>query len=85
VLLIPCPHCGPRALAEFSFERPLESIVPPDASTEAAVERLFTRENPRGPSWELWRHAFGCRAWLKIRRDTATHAILEVERMERRP
>ena len=85
MLLIPCPHCGPRALAEFTFERPVESIVPLDASTEAAVAHLYTRENPRGPSWELWRHAYGCRAWLRIQRDTATHAILATEPMERRP
>jgi sarcosine oxidase subunit delta len=63
----------------------MESIVPLDSSTEEAVERLYTRENPRGPSWELWRHAYGCRVWLKIHRDTATHAILAVALAERRP
>jgi heterotetrameric sarcosine oxidase delta subunit len=75
MLLIRCPHCGPRAGAEFTFERPEESIVPLDATPEAAAERLFTRDNPRGRSAELWRHAYGCRAWLRVERDTATHAI----------
>ena len=84
MLLIPCPHCGPRALAEFTFERPVESIAPLDAATEEAVARLYTRENPRGPSLELWRHAYGCRAWLRIVRDTATHALLTVDLAEAR-
>jgi sarcosine oxidase delta subunit len=92
MLLIRCPHCGPRAGAEFTFERPEESIVPLDATPEAAAERLFTRDNPRGRSAaagvasrgtidssgrsaELWRHAYGCCAWLRVERDTATHAI----------
>jgi len=60
----------------------MESILPLDASTEAAVRRLYTRENPRGPSRELWRHAYGCRAWLNIQRDTATHAVLAVDLLD---
>ncbi len=75
MLLIRCPHCGPRAGAEFAFERPEEAIVPLDATPEAAAQHLFTRDNPRGRSSELWRHAYGCRAWLRVERDTATHAI----------
>jgi heterotetrameric sarcosine oxidase delta subunit len=75
MLLITCPYCGPRALAEFAFERPAESIAPLDATPEAAAQRLYTRENPRGRSSELWRHAYGCRAWLRVERDTATHEI----------
>ncbi len=77
MLLIHCPHCGPRAGAEFAFERPVEAIVPLDAVPEEAMARLYTRENPRGPSWELWRHAHGCRAWIRVLRDTATHEILQ--------
>jgi sarcosine oxidase subunit delta len=82
MLLIPCPLCGPRAGAEFTFERPVESIVPLTASTEEAVERLFTRDNPRGPSLELWRHAYGCRAWITLTRNTVTHDITEARLFE---
>jgi methylglutamate dehydrogenase subunit B len=77
MIQITCPHCGPRSGVEFAFERPVEAIVPLEASTEEAMARLYTRENPRGLSWELWRHAHGCRAWIKLRRDTATHEVLE--------
>ncbi len=76
MLLIVCPCCGPRAGVEFAFERPIESIVQIDAAPEDAMRRLYSRDNPRGPSWELWRHAYGCGAWLKLRRDTATHDII---------
>ncbi len=82
MLMIRCPHCGPRSGAEFTFERPIESIIPLDASPEDATRLLYTRENPRGASWELWRHAYGCRTWLKLNRDTATHEIAETALFE---
>jgi sarcosine oxidase subunit delta len=82
MMLIPCPHCGPRAAAEFTFERPMESIVALDATPSEAIERLYTRVNPKGPSWELWRHGYGCRGWIKLLRDTATHQITEVSAIE---
>eukprot|EP01037_Dinobryon_pediforme_P010722 gene10722-10799_t len=31
-MLIPCPHCGPRAQSEFTFDRPVEAITKPDGS-----------------------------------------------------
>ena len=49
MLLITCPHCGPRAGAEFTFERPAESIVRLDATPEAAAERLFYARKSPGP------------------------------------
>ncbi|MEY2884204.1 MAG: Sarcosine oxidase, delta subunit [Pseudomonadota bacterium] len=78
MLLIACPHCGPRAQAEFVFERPVETIFGVDTPTAALVEKLYTRTNPRGVSIELWRHARGCRAWLQIDRNTVTHVISAV-------
>jgi len=77
-VLIACPYCGPRDLAEFSFERPIASIVAIDAPVDVAMRALFTRDNPRGPSAELWRHTYGCRAWLRMERDTASHVIADV-------
>jgi heterotetrameric sarcosine oxidase delta subunit len=82
MMLIPCPHCGPRAAAEFTFERPVESIVPLVATPDEAIQRLYTRENPRGPSLELWRHAYGCRGWIKLLRNTLTHEISDVAAMD---
>jgi heterotetrameric sarcosine oxidase delta subunit len=75
MMLIACPHCGPRAQTEFTYERTIDSVVPPDADPAQAMERLFARANPRGLDEELWRHTFGCRAWLVMTRHRVTHAI----------
>jgi heterotetrameric sarcosine oxidase delta subunit len=81
MFLIACPYCGPRAQAEFVYERTLDSIVPLDADAETAIRTLYTRTNPRGVSRELWRHIYGCRAWLEISRHTVTHEISAVSVM----
>lgn len=78
MLLIDCPHCGPRAQIEFAYERTLDSIVTLDMPPEEAVARLYERANPRGLDDELWRHSFGCRQWLVLRRHRVTHEIVSV-------
>jgi heterotetrameric sarcosine oxidase delta subunit len=75
MMLIPCPHCGPRAQAEFVYERTMDSLVPISADPDSAMVALFTRNNPRGLDDELWRHTFGCRAWMVLRRHRVTHVI----------
>ncbi len=77
---IECPVCGARDSREFTYlgaarlaERPA-----PDAGADAFHEYLHIRDNPAGPNAELWQHAFGCRAWLRVVRDTTSHAILSV-------
>ena len=75
MMLITCPHCGPRAQSEFTYERTVDSVVLPGADPLIAMERLFSRANPRGLDEELWRHTFGCRAWLVMTRHRVTHAI----------
>lgn len=79
MLRIACPYCGRRAQAEFAFERALDAILPLDATPQAAVEHLYARENPKGWSWELWRHTAGCGAWLKLHRHSVTHQVAAVE------
>jgi heterotetrameric sarcosine oxidase delta subunit len=78
MLLINCPHCGPRAQVEFAYERTVDSVVQPDAPADHAMETLFTRTNPRGDDEEIWRHSFGCRAWLELTRHRTTHAITAI-------
>ena len=46
--LIPCPHCGNRAQAEFVYERSADSVVPLGADPDVAVRALFTRADPLG-------------------------------------
>lgn len=75
MMRIPCPHCGPRAQSEFIYERTLDSVVPLNAPTEEAMAKLFTRNNPRGLDDEIWRHTYGCRAWMVLTRHRVTNQI----------
>ena len=36
---------------------------------------VYNRKSLRGKHWELWQHISGCRQWIKVERDTATHEI----------
>jgi sarcosine oxidase subunit delta len=75
-----CPFCGNRGIEEFSYfgdasvQRPAA-----DAAPEEWVNYVYLRENPAGPHSELWYHAAACRQFLKVERDTRTHAILSAE------
>lgn len=79
---IPCPHCGERGHEEFAYlgdAAPYLAGRPDPASpdaTEAFDAYVYLRDNPAGPLDELWHHVGGCRAWLVVRRDVRTHAIL---------
>lgn len=78
MMQIACPHCGPRDQAEYVYERAWESVIVPGESDDLAMERLFTRTNPRGVDDELWRHTYGCRAWMVVTRNRVTHEITAV-------
>lgn len=73
---IVCPVCGERSVAEFAYGGDATVARPAlDAPVEAWNSAVYDRANPRGPHCEFWQHVFGCRSWLKVERDTATHAI----------
>ena len=82
MMRINCPHCGQRAQAEFVYERTLDSIVTVEMTANEAVQRLYERTNPRALDDELWRHSFGCRQWLVLRRHRTTHAIEAIATFE---
>lgn len=77
MLRLKCPVCGWRDETEFNYlgdatvKRPDLSVTDADAWSEF----VFIRDNPRGPHRELWHHVLGCRQWLVVERDTATHEI----------
>lgn len=76
MLLIACPHCGPRNHREFAYGGDANSRRPPESGGEQDwFEFVYMRDNPRGPHRELWQHVQGCRAWIVVTRDTATHEI----------
>ena len=88
MLLITCPHCGPRDEIEFSYggEAHIARPVGSEAMTDAEwADYLFMRKNPKGVHYERWNHARGCRRWFNVARHTVTHEILAVYRMGEQP
>lgn len=78
MLLIPCPHCGPRAESEFTCGGEADIVRPaqPETLTDAEWgDYLFMRKNPRGVQREQWHHSLGCRRWFVIERDTVSYEI----------
>lgn len=77
---IPCPYCGSRDAAEFSYlgdasvRRP-DSSVAGDSLDAAMHVYVYIRQNPAGLLKEYWYHGAGCHRWLVVTRDTTTHAI----------
>lgn len=80
-MLITCPYCGPRDLAEFSYQGDANRTRPNPLSEDAKAwsDYVFQRTNAAGPHREYWQHAGGCRAHLAVVRDTTTHEILSVD------
>ena len=78
MMQIDCPHCGPRAQAEFIYERTVDSVAMQDAAPDDAMMTLFTRANPRGVDEEIWRHTYGCRAWIVLTRHRVTNQISSI-------
>lgn len=78
MLRLPCPLCGLRDHAEFHFGGDAEPVRPRvrDDTHERWFRYVYLRENPRGAGREYWHHAFGCREWIIVERDTLTHEIL---------
>lgn len=77
MLLLTCPHCG-LAVEETELAGGGVAHVPragPDADPDAFEAYLFLRDNPKGPTLERWRHAYGCGKWFVAARDTATNEV----------
>ncbi len=81
MLLISCPHCGPRTETEFRcagpVRHPRNHFV--DASDGEWIEYLCYTDNHRGVLEENWCHEKGCGEWFRLRRNTITHEIIEVD------
>ena len=75
---IECPLCGTRDRREFYYSGHATALARPVPSAGAEVwdDYLHNRDNPAGITEDLWHHEFGCGAWLVVRRDTVSHAVL---------
>ncbi len=84
MIKIPCPFCGLRNHEEFTpngsalVRRPHFDDNSANI-TEKWIDFVYYRPNPRGAHLEYWQHSFGCRSWLIVERNTATHDIISVK------
>lgn len=51
-----------------------DSITDPDARD---LDRAFMRSNLEGVQTEAWFHVFGCRRWVRLRRDTRADVVVD--------
>jgi len=78
MLKIKCPWCGVRDESEFSYGGEAHIVRPQDPDTlsdEQWGDYLFFRKNPKGLHKEQWLHAYGCRRWFNVVRDTVSYKI----------
>jgi len=88
MLRIQCPWCGERDQVEFQFGGEGHIFRPekPQDNTDAEwADYLFFRKNLKGLHHERWVHNYGCRQWFNVVRDTVTHEITEVYKMDEQP
>ena len=74
MLLVPCPHCGPRNMSDLRLVG--ESVARPDPHTttpEEWGEYLYLRDNVADWQFETWYCRAGCRRFFKLERNTATN------------
>lgn len=83
MLIIDCPHCGPRMETEFHYGGQADVAYPADAANLPDADWaqfLFYRDNPRGDFAERWVHTAGCRKWLTVTRNTVTNEFTSTPR-----
>lgn len=77
-----CPLCGARDRREFRCRGAALPFPAPTSDQGEAQQRwsarVHLRDNPVGAVDELWWHEGGCGSWLVVRRDTVSHAVLQV-------
>ncbi len=74
MLLVPCPHCGPRNAADLRYVG--EAVTRPDPETadrETWRGYLYRRDNPAGWLTETWYCRSGCRRYITLERHTVTN------------
>lgn len=76
MILLPCPHCGPRNASEFRYLGEEKPRPDPSATTPAEWRAyLYEKRNPAGWTTETWFHALGCRGFFTAERHTVTNEI----------
>lgn len=74
MLVVPCPHCGPRNAADLAYKG--ESHARPDPNTASLEEwrsYLYLEDNPAGWLRETWYCRSGCRQHFVLERNTISN------------
>jgi sarcosine oxidase subunit delta len=79
MLLIHCPHCGPRPEIEFVYGGQAHIRRPTGAGVtdQAWADFLYARTNVKGVHAERWRHVHGCGQFFNAQRDTTTDQFVD--------
>jgi heterotetrameric sarcosine oxidase delta subunit len=86
VILLECPHCGPRDASEFRHAGERRTRPDPNATTPHQWrEYLYLRDNPAGWVTETWAHRAGCRRYLAVERHTVTNEVRAVRDLQAPP
>jgi sarcosine oxidase subunit delta len=85
MLLLTCPNCGERNVAEFRYageakQRPANPTDP--ANDTAWANYLHFKNNSLGVQTEWWYHRAGCGGWFLAQRHTKTQQIIKTYRWE---
>lgn len=79
MLVLDCPHCGPRDAGEFGhLGETVRRPDPADVTPTAWRAYLYLRDNPAGWVTETWLHRAGCRRYLVVERHTVTNEVRDV-------
>jgi methylglutamate dehydrogenase subunit B len=76
---ITCPLCGPRDRREFYYFGADDWLNRPVSDLDTVSDWLHNRDNPAGDTADLWYHEGGCAQWLRVTRNTVTHAVTGAE------
>ncbi|MDH3293739.1 MAG: sarcosine oxidase subunit delta [Acidimicrobiia bacterium] len=74
MLLVPCPHCGPRNASDLRYVG--ESKSRPDPNTTSPEQwraYLYLQSNTAGWLSETWYCRSGCRRYFSLERHTGTN------------
>ena len=76
MILITCPHCGPRNASEFAYKGERTSRPDPRSATpDEWRSYLYVRANVAGWTAETWYHRGGCRRYLVVERHSVTNEL----------
>ncbi len=74
MLIVPCPHCGPRNASDLRYVGEARSRPDPGAADPIEWRTyLYIESNPAGVLRETWYCASGCRRFFVLERDTVSN------------